>query len=94
MGDFRVELQGAGGHGCQREIGDGGEVVGCGSMSCPDCITARYVADMARAGFPIAHARFVHWPGEKQEVVDEFDTVARAYSTRAKRRRRGRFDNG
>jgi hypothetical protein len=47
MGDFRIEVDAVGAHGCDRTKGDGETVFGCGSMACPDCITARYVADMA-----------------------------------------------
>lgn len=96
MGDFRIEMNAVGGHGCQREVKDGGTVYGCGSMMCPDCITARYVADMKRTGAIIKGAKLTHWPGSKEEVVDEFDREVPDFygQTLARRTRRGSLPTG
>lgn len=80
MGTFRVEVQGVGGHGCQRDIKDGRMVYGCQSMGCPDCITREFVETLKRKGMmamPDAKATFTHWPGEKGEVVDDLLTKVR-----------------
>lgn len=73
MGDFRVEVNAVGGHGCCRDSRDGETVYGCGHVSCPDCITARYIAEMMRAGVAVNHATITHWPGQPSEVRDSFD---------------------
>jgi len=72
MGDFRVTINAVGGHGCEREKKDGETVYGCRRMDCPDCITARYVADLERAGVSVGSAVLQHWPNQPTEVVDEF----------------------
>lgn len=75
MGEFRVELTGVGAHGCQREVKDGGTVYGCARMDCPDCVTAEYVGRMAKhAGVTVVSAKITHWPGQPNEVVDNFVT--------------------
>lgn len=94
MGDFRIQIDAVGGHGCQRDVKDGGIVYGCGSMNCPDCITAEFVSKMLRSGAHVKAATLVHWPGQSSEVVDDFDVAAQAsnmVSNRAKRTRRGSF---
>ncbi len=90
MGDFRIEVNAVGGHGCQREVKDGGTVYGCGSMRCPDCLAAKFVADLARAGCMVKAAQLVHWPGQPTEVVDDFDTPS-AVMAITPRTRRGSF---
>lgn len=74
MGLFRVELEATGGHGCQREVGDGGTVYGCRRMDCPDCITADYVERMKQ--FSGLEAKIIHWPDAAnwggQSVIDEY----------------------
>ena len=91
MGDFRIEVNAVGGHGCEREVKDGGTVYGCRSMTCPDCITARYVADMLRAGVSVRSAKIEHWPGSTTEVVDAFDTALQPTHSVQPRVRRGSF---
>lgn len=91
MGDFRIQVDAVGGHGCQREIKDGGTVYGCGSMSCPDCITAEFISRMIRSGANVKSAALVHWPGQASEVVDEFHVAASSTSSRATRTRHGSF---
>jgi hypothetical protein len=77
MGQFRIEITAVGGHGCQREVKDGGEVFGCGNTSyCPDCITRRFVEDL-KAKMIVEAATFTHWPGTSTEVVDDLVTKIR-----------------
>ena len=93
MGDFRLEVDMVGGHGCQREVKDGGEVRGCGQDGCPDCICARFVADMRRFGAVVNAAKLIHWPGQPTQVVDEFIVAHNPHGTgpKAVRVRRGSF---
>lgn len=74
MGDFRVTVNAVGGHGCERNVTDGGVVYGCR-------ITARYVADMRRAG----------QPGEPGEVADHFDVESSTATLLAPHKRVGSF---
>ena len=86
MGTFRVEVQCVGGHGCCREIKDGGTVAGCGHESCVDCITREFVSKLKKAGayfYPNpdpnhdGYARITHWPGDKSTVIDDLLTGIR-----------------
>jgi hypothetical protein len=73
MGNFRLVIDAVGGHGCQREVKDGGTVIGCGRMDCPDCVAGALVTELAkRTGSSIQSASLTHWPGTSSEVVDEF----------------------
>lgn len=95
MGDFRITVNAVGGHGCQRDAKDGDKVSGCGSMRCPDCITAKYIADLARSGAMLKDAKIQHWPEQPSEVVDAFDVTPTspplAVTCMATRTRRGSF---
>lgn len=76
MGSSLLEFQSVGGHGCNRDAKVGEEVRGCGKMGCPDCEARRAVIQMMTAGVgTFERARFVHWPGSPEEVVDEFEWV-------------------
>ena len=77
MGNFKIEVDAAGGHGCQREIKDGGIVQGCGLPTCPDCLARNFVAELRARGFAPTSATFTHWPGEETEVVDDLVTHTR-----------------
>ena len=90
MGQYKIEITAVGGHGCQRELKDGETVYGCGRMDCPDCITAKFVADLARAQNNIESATLTHWPGSPSEVVDTF-ARPETHTIRAKRPRKGGF---
>lgn len=90
MGDFRVTVEAVGGHGCQRDLGSGAVVPGCGGSACPDCITARYVAEMIRCGVSVKSAVLRHWPDTTGEVLDAFDTKVQG-SSEQPRIRTGKF---
>jgi hypothetical protein len=85
MGDFRVVLEATGGHGCQREKGDGDMIFGCGRMNCPDCIVQEFIEKMAKAGHTISSATLTHWPNAAQwggqSVVDEYKPSSTKIST-------------
>jgi hypothetical protein len=80
MGTFLVTVEAVGGHGCQREIGDGEHVVGCERPGCPDCITREYVRRLKRSGATLNIATLTHWPGTPTEVVDDLLTGTRTGS--------------
>lgn len=72
MGDFRLVVELTGGHGCKREVKDGGDVSqGCGYISCPDCQFREFVKHMSLTN-TLRSASIVHWPGQTSEVRDEF----------------------
>lgn len=83
MGNFRVVVQGVGPHGCDRGAGDGESIQhsGCRRMDCPDCLTREFVEKLMRAGlvkdYQGGSARFIHWPGESGEVVDDLLNLTR-----------------
>jgi hypothetical protein len=76
MGNSLLEFESVGGHGCNRDAKVGEEVRGCGKMGCPDCEAKRAVEELLRANVgTFVRARFVHWPGDAVEVVDEMTLV-------------------
>ena len=82
MGDFRIEIKGAGGHGCDREAAEGEELgPPCGKPSCPDCLARAFVDDLktkGMLGLDTASATFTHWPGQDTEVTDDLINGVRA----------------
>lgn len=80
MGQFIVAVDAVGNHGCQREIKDGGTVIGCEKSSCTDCITREYVRRLKRSGAMMAAATITHWPGSESEVRDDLLTGQRSGS--------------
>jgi len=61
MGDFRIMIEGVGGHGCGREAKAGEKVKRCGEPNCPDCIAVEAVEKL-RKGNSITMAVVAHWP--------------------------------
>lgn len=80
MGNFRVEVEAVGGHGCQRELKDGAEVTKCSNPSCPDCMAREFVAALKATGNSLVSAKLIHWPGQKSEVRDDLLTGIRSGS--------------
>lgn len=70
MGQFKVEVIAVGGHGCQREFGDGTIVHGCELPGCPDCAARHFVDELRRQGQNVESATLTHWPGQPNQVVD------------------------
>lgn len=91
MGDFRIVVNAVGGHGCQRDLKDGERVFGCGSMNCPDCLTAEFIAKLQRASTHVKDATLTHWPGQPSEVRDEFIVSDPPIGNLRGRVRRGSF---
>jgi hypothetical protein len=72
MGQFRIEITAVGGHGCEREVKDGGKVYGCGRIGCPDCeIRDLLLRWRLKNTASIERATLTHWPGTPQEVIDD-----------------------
>jgi hypothetical protein len=83
MGAFSVTITATGPHGCQREIGDGKNVGGCGRVFCPDCKFRRMVAELNRSGCKVTGAVLTHGPGTKEVVVDDLISTKRTGSFEA-----------
>src|SRR5579859_2363602 len=64
MGDYRIVIEAMGGHGCQREKGDGEAVVGCDRPHCPDCMARELVRRLKRSGEQVKKAELIHWPAD------------------------------
>ncbi len=77
MGNFKISIEAVGGHGCQREIRDGGTVYGCGYRGCPDCEARAVVEALKRINCSVVEATLTHWPGEPGSVVDDLLTKQR-----------------
>jgi hypothetical protein len=83
MGMYRVEIEATGGHGCQREVKNGGKVYGCQSFGCPDCNVRRLVTILHMVlGNQVSKATLTHWPGQPDEVQDDLLTGIRKGSFR------------
>ena len=66
MGDFVIEVKCTGGHGCQREVKDGGTLAAsCGQPGCPDCMARAFVAELKSSGTHIRDATLQHWPADQ-----------------------------
>lgn len=89
MGDFRIEINLVGGHGCQRDKRDGEVITACSDPACPDCMIGTFV-DELRKKMSLRSAVLTHWPGQRDSVVDVFDTST-PINESIKRRRRGSF---
>lgn len=90
MGEFRVTVEGVGGHGCQREFGDGETVAGCGQQHCPDCAARRFIDELRSIGVQVSAAVLVHWPHQVATVLDDLMTGERRGSFPERDRERER----
>lgn len=83
MGDFRITIEALGGHGCQREKGDGETVIGCERTGCPDCMARELVRRLKRSGTTVKVAEIKHWPADmpgytaERQVTDDLLTGVR-----------------
>jgi hypothetical protein len=73
MGDFRMTLEGVGGHGCERNAKQGGEFSGCGRMDCPDCQFAEFVTRKKTS--QVFKATMHHWPANMVDHTLSKDEV-------------------
>lgn len=77
MGTFLVNIEAVGNHGCEREIGDGGFVVGCEKPHCTDCMVRELVRRLKRSGAAVNEATITHWPQQEVPIVDNLVTGIR-----------------
>lgn len=82
MGDYRIEINATGGHGCQRELGNKALVAGCGQPSCPDCLAREFVQRLKDQGSSLKDALLIHWPNSTGTVLDNLITKERSGSFR------------
>ena len=80
MGDFRIEVNATGGHGCQRGLLSGSVVKPCNSPGCPDCIARKFVEQLKAAGHTVKDALLIHWPNGDPTIVDNLVTGKRTGS--------------
>jgi hypothetical protein len=80
MGDFRIEVNATGGHGCQRDLGDKQLINGCGQPGCPDCIARKFVAELKASGAMVKDALLIHWPNSTPTIVDNLVSKMRSGS--------------
>lgn len=89
MGRYSINIVALGGHGCQREAGDGEVITGCGKFNCPDCATREFVRQLTARGSVLESATFTHHPDEPDQVVDNLKSGARSGSFPEKDRLKG-----
>ena len=77
MGNFTIEVEAVGGHGCQRDKKSGEVVDGCGQPGCPDCIARGFVKELEAKGNSVTRATLRHWPHTEGEVSDNLLTGKR-----------------
>lgn len=84
MGTFLVTVQATGNHGCERDMKDGENVVGCERPGCTDCIAREFVRRLKKSGATVELATIEHWPGQPivhrepdGPVIDDLLTGAR-----------------
>lgn len=91
MGNFLLEIEAVGGHGCQREVKDGGVILTpCGGASCPDCAFVAFVDQLKKSSNNVLRAAITHWPATATTVYDAV-VPADGPGARSKRVRRGSF---
>jgi len=81
MGDFRIQIDGVGNHGCQREVKSGEvKTASCGQAGCVDCTAREAVKNLIDAGNSISSATLMHWPSNGPQIVDDLKTGKRTGS--------------
>lgn len=61
MGDYRIVIEGVGGHGCGRDVNISEErmIKRCGNENCTDCKTLEFIKAL---GLEVKSAILQHWP--------------------------------
>lgn len=67
MGRFRFIMDAVGGHGCERQLGEGKEIYGCSNLNCPDCRIREFVKDFKAHNNNVELAIIIHWPEQPAE---------------------------
>lgn len=78
MGNFRIEIEAVGGHGCDRNAKQG-EAIAVDPLhaNCPDCIARRFVSEL-KSGMNVVEAKLVHWP-DSTPIVDDIANGVRLH---------------
>lgn len=72
MGTFKIEITAVGGHGVDRKPKEGEDINPYNEGSnTPDALAKSFVEILKYQGTNILEAKFIHWPGEKSEVMDD-----------------------
>lgn len=88
MGDYSITVRAVGGHGCQREVKDGGTLAEkCGIPGCPDCMAREFVRELKAAGNTITAAVLRHWPADHPH----YDGASEVSDNLVTHKRRGSF---
>ena len=90
MGDFRIIINGIGGHGQDRDKKDGEVVNFQEDANSPDALAENFVKDLQAKGINVENASIVHWPldnyggqlenGRSSQIVDNLLTGKRTGS--------------
>ena len=75
MGNFKIEIEAVGNHGCDREAKQGGTLTSRCGGTCPDCRARAFVDDM-RAKDSLVSATLTHWP-DSTPIVDDLKAGTR-----------------
>lgn len=79
MGDFRIEIEGSGTHGCARNAKPGGPpFYGCGKMGCVDCELRRFLSEPSFRN-AVRTVVLIHYPDTPNEVIDEYTVIDGRY---------------
>lgn len=76
LGNFKIEIEAVGGHGCAREVKQG-EVINydeCNERE-PDVMAKRFVEEFGKSN-SIASAKLIHWP-DTTPIIDNLLTSVR-----------------
>lgn len=72
MGQFKISIDAIGAHGCERKARGGDKLFNrCGKFGCADCMAYDFVQMLRVKGFTVEAASLTHFPGARQEVVDD-----------------------
>ena len=72
MGEFRIVIDAIGGHGDEREVGDGGTLhYSLYPERSLALVAFEAVAELRKRGATVTGATLIHWPGTPGEVVDD-----------------------
>lgn len=75
MGDYRLEVKGVGGHGCDRAAAESAviryETDPEHLRWCTDCLFRNFVERLCLVPGTVREATLTHWPGTVDEVIDD-----------------------
>ena len=86
MGNYKIEIEAVGGHGCDRKAQPGEALHLPHDENCPDCIAKRFVEQLGKSGSSVMYATLTHWPENPDLVVDDLKNgkrLARSFTMAA-----------